>query len=129
VLTLSDKTNVKSDPMLPILDLELLSGYMESLGHNFVEKMFNLYKQQVVLYLSAIESAQTNDSTTLWEESCHKMKGASASVGLLKLHSMLVILEKTEASQSEKATLFNDLKIENEKGVTEFQQWLSQKDD
>ena len=39
------------------LDIELLQGYLDSLGKPIVEQMFALYCQQVEIYLNDIESA------------------------------------------------------------------------
>ena len=122
---MTENYNVNSEQGIQTLDLALLQGYMDSLGNIIVDKMFSLYKQQVILYLSDIENAQLEDSGLLWQESCHKMKGASGSVGLIRLHGMLVTLEKVTASKSEKAVLLNELKDENEKAITAFQHWLT----
>ncbi len=108
----------------PQLDVELLHGYLDSLGKNIVEQMFALYRQQVVIYLGDIESAQQADSQELWQESCHKMKGAAASVGFSALHGKLIVIEKNSAEKQEKAELVNCLKQENEHAITAFQQWL-----
>ena len=38
----------------PDLDLELLQGYLDSLGKTIVEQMFALYCQQVEIYLNDV---------------------------------------------------------------------------
>jgi len=116
--------NVSITETLPKLDVLLLQSYVDSLGKNIVEQMFTLYKQQVTIYLTDIEKAQLADVSVLWQEHCHKMKGASASVGLMRLHNLLVTLEKTTAKQAEKAKLLAELKHENEQAIAAFQLWL-----
>lgn len=111
---------------LPLIDETLVQGYLDSLGKNIVEQMLALYKQQVAIYLTDIEKAQKLDSAELWQEHCHKMKGASASVGLMRVHGLLVILEKTSAQKQDKAILFTELKHENEQAVHALEQWLGE---
>ncbi len=120
----NDNEKIKQD--LPPLDVLLLQSYIDSLGKSIVEQMFTLYKQQATIYLNDIKKAQLTDSIVLWQEHCHKMKGASASVGLTRLHSLLVKLEKTTVQQAEKAILFTELENENEKAIAVFKQWLAE---
>ena len=108
----------------PHLDSELLQSYLDSLGKGVVEKMFTLYRQQVKIYLNDIEVSQLNDSIPGWEEHCHKMKGAAASVGMCKLHRQLKLVEKTGAPQKQKAVLLEELKLTNEQGIIAFSDWL-----
>lgn len=117
---------VNSEQTLPLLDIALLQGYVDSLGKNIVEQMFALYQQQAKVYLADIKHAQVADDSQLWQEHCHKMKGASASVGLLQLHKQLVALEKSTVSQAEKAECFLVLENENQRAINEFQNWLNQ---
>lgn len=86
--------------------------------------MFALYCQQVEIYLNDIERAQLNDSLSGWQEHCHKMKGAAASVGMYQLHGQLKLLEKTDASTDKKAVLLEDLRLLNKQAIVAFQQWL-----
>lgn len=108
-----------------LLDVELLQGYLDSLGKATVEKMFALYSQQVAIYLADIEKAQLADNAKDWQEHCHKMKGAAASVGLVELHKQLVVLEKITATQQEKSQLLLDLQAGNQQAMTAFSQWLA----
>ena len=109
------------------LDLALLDSYIESLGQHIVEQMFTLYCQQVEIYLNDIEKALLNDSSTQWQEHCHKMKGATASVGMRQLYGQLQLLEKTEASKEKKAQLLNEVILSNEQAILAFKAWLENK--
>ena len=109
------------------LDIELLQGYLDSLGKAIVEQMFSLYCQQVAIYLKDIEKAQKNNSPSEWKEHCHKMKGASASVGMRHLHGLLKELEHTEATQQKKVLLLEELKQTNNKAMDKFSCWLETK--
>ncbi|MGL1957745.1 MAG: Hpt domain-containing protein [Colwellia sp.] len=106
------------------LDTVLLTDYVASLGKTVVEQMLNLYIQQSALYLSDIEKAQVMDSSPLWQEHCHKMKGAAGSVGLKSLHAHLQKIEKTTATKLEKRALFEALKTLNKEAVLAFTHWL-----
>lgn len=116
---------METEELSSCLDIELLQGYLDSLGKAIVEQMFSLYCQQVEIYLKDIANAQVNDSLSGWQEHCHKMKGASASVGMSQLHGLLKVLEKTEATQEQKADLFTKLKAENEQACLAFKDWLA----
>ncbi len=107
------------------LDTQLLEGYLESLGQDIVQQMLDLYIQQSGVYLSDINSAIDQESQSKWQEHCHKMKGATASVGLLVLHSMLVKLEKSEADWSDKVVQIDDLSKVNHVAITAFNNWLN----
>ena len=109
---------------IPCLDVELLQGYLDSLGQHIVEQMFTLFCQQVEIYLKDIAQAQLNDSVKDWEENCHKMKGAAASVGMTYLYSQLKVLEKTSADKQEKAAMLAELKAVNSQAITAFKTWL-----
>lgn len=111
----------------PYLDLELLEGYLDSLGKTIVEQMFALYCQQVEIYLNDIESAQLKDSLSCWEEHCHKMKGAAATVGMHTLHRQLKLLEKTDAAKEKKAVSLKALRLSNEQAILAFKNWLESK--
>ena len=115
---------VETKPSNPDLDLELLQGYLDSLGKTIVEQMFALYCQQAEIYLNDIERAQLNESLTGWQEHCHKMKGAAASVGMYQLHGQLKLLEQTDVSTNKKAVLLVELKTSNEQAIVAFQNWL-----
>ncbi len=117
---------MNSDQIVSQLDTDLLCGYIDTLGKNVVEQMFVLYKQQVVFYLNDIELALQANSQKLWQESCHKMKGAAASVGLSNLYQKLVVIEKCLADKEEKSKLLTILKQTNEQGISAFEYWLSQ---
>ncbi len=115
---------MKNKQTIPYLDYELLQGYLDSMGKDIVEKMFDLYCQQVDIYLRDIADAQLNNDDVAWQESCHKMKGATASVGMSSLHSQLKAYEFTTASQEEKGVMLTALKEENSQAITEFSNWL-----
>ncbi len=117
--------SVETEQASHYLDLELLQGYLDSLGKAIVEQMFSLYSQQVEIYLHDIERAQVNDSLADWQEHCHKMKGAAASVGMCKLHGQLKLLEKTAANQQQKAVLLTELKLANGQAMLAFKDWLA----
>ena len=119
--------SVGTEQSNPYLDLELLEGYLDSLGKIIVEKMLALYCQQVEIYLNDIESAQLNDSLSGWEEHCHKMKGAAASVGMYQLHRQLKLLEKMDAAKEKKALSLKELRLSNEQGIIAFKSWLASK--
>jgi len=127
ILFVSKGVSVESKQLSPCLDIELLQGYLDSLGKAIVEQMFSLYCQQVKIYLKDIENAQLNDSLSGWQEHCHKMKGASASVGMSQLHRLLKVLEHTEATQEQKALLLEELKQANIKAMNTFSGWLDTK--
>jgi HPt (histidine-containing phosphotransfer) domain-containing protein len=106
------------------LDIELLEGYVQSLGVSVVKQMFDLYHQQVTIYLKDIESAMLTSNAQLWQEHCHKMKGAAGSVGLKALHSRLKLMEKTTACESDKVNQLAKLIIHNKQAMTDFNDWL-----
>ena len=106
------------------LDSGLLDGYVQSLGVDVVKQMFDLYRQQVTIYLKDIENSQLCGNTQLWQEHCHKMKGAAGSVGLKALHSRLKLMEKTTASASDKVHQLAELKIHNNQAIADFNYWL-----
>jgi HPt (histidine-containing phosphotransfer) domain-containing protein len=107
------------------LDLTLLEHYVDTVGKSIVQQMFDLYCQQVVIYITDIENAVTNQSIVDWRQHCHKMKGAAGSVGMFTLSETLKRLEKMNVSQLNNITVINDLKIQNEHSVTVFKHWLS----
>ena len=107
------------------LNIDLLKGYLDTLSKGMLEKMYELYGQQAPIYLANINNAIIENSDILWKESCHKMKGAAASVGLMTLHSQLVALEKINATTEEKIKILSDLTEENTKAMKVFEHWLS----
>ena len=118
---------VETEQSSPYLDLALLEDYLDRLGKNIVEQMFTLYSQQVDIYLRDIENAQLSDSKEDWQEHCHKMKGAAASVGMLQLHGKLKLIEKTDADKEEKGEYLAEVKLLNEQAALAFKSWLDVK--
>lgn len=108
------------------LNYDLLNDYIQSLGVEVVNKMIALYREQVVIYLVDIERALQCHDAGLWQEHCHKMKGAAGSIGLKSLHAQLVIMEKTTADITEKAQLLVELKVHNKQALTNVNAWLEQ---
>lgn len=106
------------------LDNELLDSYVQGLGAAVVKQMFDLYRGQVVLYIQDIESSMLSDDAQLWQEHCHKMKGAAGSVGLKALHARLKVMEKTTAGTDGKAQQLADLKTHNQQAIEDFNDWL-----
>lgn len=109
------------------IDHELLNDYVKSLGVDIVRQMLSLYSQQVVIYLEDIEKSLQCDNADLWQEHCHKMKGAAGSVGLKSLHESLVIMEKTSADITEKAQQLVELKAHNKQALETFNLWLEKR--
>ena len=107
------------------LDQALLDSYVQSLGFDMVRKMFDLYSQQVVIYMNDIQASLLSDNTLQWQEHCHKMKGAAGSVGLKALHARLKIMEKTTASISEKDSQLTELRLHNQQALLDFNDWLT----
>lgn len=108
------------------LDTELLEGYLDNLGANVVQQMLDLYVQQSQIYIDDINSSVAQESQQLWQEYCHKMKGATGSVGLLTLHTKLVACEKSVVNWQEKAVLVTEIKELNQQSIDNFNQWLSE---
>jgi HPt (histidine-containing phosphotransfer) domain-containing protein len=108
-----------------VLNIDLLKGYLDTLSKGMIEQMYELYGQQVPIYLASINDAISENSEVSWQESCHKMKGAAASVGLISLHSQLVALEKIEATKEEKYQFLQELTDENSKVMKIFETWLA----
>jgi len=109
------------------LDVNLLEGYLESLGPDIVEQMLALYIQQSITYLDDISDSLEQKSQALWEERCHKMKGATGSVGLLAAHAKLVAIEKISDQWSEKSTYMSELIEVNRESIDAFKTWLASK--
>lgn len=106
------------------LDHDLLDDYIQSLGVEVVKEILTLYSQQVVIYLVDIEKSLQCNSAVLWQEHCHKMKGAAGSIGLKSLHAHLVLMEKTTADITEKAQQLAELKDHNQQALASFNTWL-----
>ena len=109
------------------LDVNLLDGYLDSLGQDIVQQMLDLYIQQSVTYIEDIKDALEQESQELWQERCHKMKGATGSVGLLVAHAKLVAIEKLSDSWLEKTTYLSELGDINEQAIAAFKAWLAEK--
>lgn len=105
------------------LDLSILSGYRDNLGLAVLTQMIELYIQQSAQYLSAIDLAIALEEKD-WQESCHKMKGASGSVGLIKVNQKVAAMEKAQLSETEKKQALTELASLNTAGINAFQQWL-----
>lgn len=108
------------------VDLSLINGYLEALDLSVIEEMLALYIQQSELYLIAIDSAVVTEDQKVWQEQCHKMKGASASAGLSHVHQQLMVIEKSTEDWPTKAQHLQSLVLLNQQAITAFQQWLAE---
>ena len=111
---------------LETLDTTLLTDYLDNLGAVVVQQMLDLYAQQSIIYLSEITEAIKENSQELWQERCHKMKGAAGSVGLKQVHALLVKEEKSRASQSDKREIVANMTLLNEGSINAFKLWLAE---
>lgn len=108
-----------------MVDIELLKGYLENLGQDTLQQMISLYVNQSEIYLQDISQALKNDDQKLWQEHCHKMKGAAGSAGLTSVHAKLVLMEKSTQAQAIKTVLLEELQQENNAAVAAFNEWLA----
>jgi HPt (histidine-containing phosphotransfer) domain-containing protein len=115
---------VNKNNKLILLDHDLLDDYLQSLGVEVIKKMLALYRQQMVIYLIDIEKSLQSNNAELWQEHCHKMKGAAGSIGLKSLHTQLALMEKTSADTTEKAQQLTELKDHNQQALANFNAWL-----
>lgn len=109
------------------LDSDLLDGYINDLGAGIVQQMLDLYTQQSTLYLKEISLAVNEKSQQAWSTSCHKMKGASASVGLVAVFSHLVNIEHSVQPWPEKSDLCKQLTQLNNDGLTSVYAYFNTK--
>lgn len=107
------------------LDSELLVGYIDNLGTEVVRQMLALYIEQSRVYLDNIANAIAKEEQADWQESCHKMKGAAGSVGLITVHKQLVNIEKSTESWSCKTEELARLTNENQSSIDAFETWLN----
>jgi HPt (histidine-containing phosphotransfer) domain-containing protein len=108
------------------IDLTLINGYLEALDLTVIQQMLDLYIQQSQLYLSAIDGAVVAEDQQLWQEQCHKMKGAAASAGLTQVHQKLSAIEKSTQAWATKADHVQGLRLLNKNAITAFEQWLAE---
>lgn len=106
------------------LNDDLLKDYVQSLGVEVVHKMIDLYRDQVIIYLADIESSLECDDTVLWQQYCHKMKGAAGSIGLKSLHLQLALMEKTTENKTKKAQQLVELKSHNNQALAKVDAWF-----
>ena len=104
------------------LDQVLLTGYLAVLSKVTLEKMLNVYIVQSSLYLKEISNAIKADSQLLWQNQCHKMKGAAASVGLKLVHAKLNDIEKS--TDQDRTVSHSQLCVLNGQAIDAYQQWL-----
>lgn len=121
----NNKVGIKFVNNINGLDTDLLAGYVENLGKDIVQQMLDLYIQQSVVYLKDIDEAMTACSQSLWQESCHKMKGATGSVGLTSVHGKLVAIEKSTEAWDVKKNYTEELEALNLAAIDSFTSWLS----
>ena len=107
-----------------LLDKELLTGYLDNLGRDLVRQMLDLYVAQSETYLNEIHAALQADSQELWQERCHKMKGAAGSAGFVQVHAKLVAIEKSTEAQAVKQDYLEDLLALNQETIAAFNAWL-----
>jgi len=108
-----------------VLDETLLTSYVNDLNKDIVRQMIELYTQQSKNYFNDINKAVIGQSNLLWQEHCHKMKGAAGSVGLKQLHEYLVEVEKSKASSDEKLVIMAQISQLNTSGIAAFNFWLN----
>jgi HPt (histidine-containing phosphotransfer) domain-containing protein len=108
-----------------LLDEGLLSSYLNHLGKDIIKQMIELYQQQSKIYLDDISRAVNAQSTFLWQEHCHKMKGAAGTVGLKVLHRYLMTIEKSAALSEDKSLMIISLKQHNDLGIAALIGWLN----
>lgn len=107
------------------IDQALIQGYLDNLGTATVGKMLDLYIQQSAIYINEINTAVANQSQEQWQDRCHKMKGAAASVGLVDVHKHMASIEKSTVDWSEKEVLMKKTASLNNEAVDSFKQWLA----
>jgi HPt (histidine-containing phosphotransfer) domain-containing protein len=109
------------------LDDVLIQGYVNDLGIQIVQKMLDLYTQQSIIYLEEINKAVNDKSQQGWTTSCHKMKGAAGSVGLVTVFNYLVKIEKSVEPWQQKTTNYVELFDLNDRGILSLKEYLNTK--
>ena len=109
------------------LDNNLLQGYINDLGIQMVQKMLDLYNQQSIIYLEEINKAANDEFQQGWTASCHKMKGAAGSVGLVSVFNYLVEIENSVDTWQEKSKNYVELLNLNNQGILSLSKYLGSK--
>jgi HPt (histidine-containing phosphotransfer) domain-containing protein len=107
-----------------LLDLALLEGYSTNMGNDILAKMLALYQQQAKVYIAEIAQSLQQQDALLWQEKCHKLKGAAGSVGLKQVFALARDMEKTSADWPAKQQQYHQLCELNPISEQAFEQWL-----
>lgn len=119
-----------------VVDFKLIDDYLENLGKSIVEQMLSLYVEQSSLYLKNIDksaneigddnagNAENLNVSKAWRESCHKMKSAAASVGLLQVRALLASMESGQLQTSSVNSEFEHLTYLNQSGIEVIKKYL-----
>lgn len=80
----------------PILDVQLLNQYRESLGDEGLQATLTTFDQIIQSYANLLHQAAKEKNEQDLRSQAHKVKGACNSVGLIKLAAMMEQLEKDD---------------------------------
>lgn len=80
---LPERAATKSTLHSDILDLDTLDDYIATLGMKTMLRSIFLYRELLPVYLKTMAEAAVLQNIEAFRDSAHKLKGASASVGLL----------------------------------------------
>ncbi len=123
---MKERLILKAELSTELLDVVLLNDYLSRLGIDIIVNMYALYIRQSAIYLKDIEKALELKDSVLWQEHCHKMKGAASSVGLKSLYFLLSSIEETNETMEERELMYKNLVIKNNNDSLLLQKWIKQ---
>ncbi len=84
----------------PLLDRDILNENTMS-NKALQEELFTLFFDQSKLYIEQLQQAIDTNSTTDWRMTAHGVKGASRSLGFIRLATLALHCEHATPSQAD----------------------------
>ncbi|WP_038183295.1 aerobic respiration two-component sensor histidine kinase ArcB [Vibrio rhizosphaerae] len=126
---LHPEADKKKDPYSRILDLEMLSAYVDIVGKQPVLDSITMFESMMPDYLEILDSNMVAKDQNGIVSEAHKIKGAAGSIGLARIQA---VAQKAQSPQApawwENITDWvEEIKTEYMQDIQLLRQWLSDK--
>ncbi len=107
------------------IDYKLIEEYEKMLGLEVVQQMINVYEDSFKVYFDEIKKAFNQDCCQTWHEHCHRLKGATSSMGFLTFTAYLTEIDHKHVSERVGHPYIEMINKLNDESLEYLKNWVS----
>ena len=108
-----------------LINFKLLEEYENMLGLEVLHQMTKLYEESFQVYLEEIQQALSENCCRTWHDHCHRLKGATSSMGFIRFTYYLNQIEHKQLSERIQNPYIKMIIEHHNTALDELKSWLA----